>query len=120
MDSKLRDRLSSRMNANLMDTTVQVKRLTQTPDGQGGQTQDWRVIMTIPARLVNKQNNEVVMGDAIKVSCSWVLVAPVTANILAKDRIVVDKDSRHYFDVVATDAGQTNLLVQHIGLQENF
>ena len=120
MDAQLRKILSTRMNANLMDTTVQIKRLTQTKDGQGGQTQDWRVVMTIPARLVNKQNNEVVMGDAIKVTCSWILVAPITADILAKDRVSMDEDSRHYFDVVATNSGQTNLLVQHIGLQESF
>jgi hypothetical protein len=40
--------------------------------------------------------------------------------IQANDRIRLHDEPNHYFDVIGTDAGQTNLLIQHVSLKEHF
>ena len=120
MNPALRTLLQKAMNRNLLQDRVMVERLTLTPDGRGGLTTSWRQVSEFNGRMVNQNNSEMVMAGGVKVVCNWYLVAPADADIQGKDRIRLHDDYAHYYDVVGTDSGQTNLLVMHCALKEHF
>ena len=120
MSPLLRGILSRALVRNLVQDKVIVLRMTLTQDGRGGQTQDWRQVYEFDGRMVNQGNNEMLLDGGIKVVCDWYLVAPIDIPIQANDRIRLHDEPNHYFDVIGTDQGQTNLLVQHVSLKEHF
>lgn len=120
MSPILRDVLSRGMVRHLCQDRITVWRMTLTMDGSGGQTQDWRQVDVFDGRMINKSDSEVVLNDGMKSVADWYLVAPVSVDIQAHDRIRLMGDEYRYFDVVGTDQGQTNLLIQHIGLKEHY
>lgn len=120
MSPLLRGILSRALVRNLVQDKVIVLRMTLTEDGRGGQTQDWRQVYEFDGRMVNQGNNEMLLDGGIKVVCDWYLVAPIDIPIQANDRIRLHDEPHHYFDVIGTDQGQTNLLVQHVSLKEHF
>lgn len=120
MSPLLRGILSRGLVRNLCQDKVIVLRMTLTEDGRGGQTQDWRQVAEFDGRMVNKGNNEALLDGGIKVVCDWYLCAPIDIEIQANDRIRLHDEPNHYFDVIGTDAGQTNLLIQHVSLKEHF
>ena len=120
MSPLLRGILSRALVRNLVQDKVIVLRMTLTEDGRGGQTQDWRQVYEFDGRMVNQGNNEMLLDGGIKVVCDWYLVAPIDIPLQANDRIRLHDEPNHYFDVIGTDQGQTNLLVQHVSLKEHF
>jgi len=120
MSPYLKVLLQEAMTRNLVQDMVMVERLTATPDGRGGTTTTWRQVSEFKGRMVNQNNNEMVMAGGMKVVCNWYLVAPANADIQSKDRIRLHDDYAHYYDVVGTDSGQSNLLVMHCALKEHF
>jgi head-tail adaptor len=120
MSPILRGILGAAMVRNLVQDRVIVLRMTLTEDGRGGQTQDWRQVDEFLGRMVNQANGEAILGGGIKVVCNWYLVAPIDRDIQAADRIRLHDEPNHYFDVIGTDQGQTNLLIQHVSLKEHF
>ena len=42
----------------------------------------------------------------------------VAADVMPQDRVYLIGDDSRYWDVIGTDFGQTELLVQHCGLVE--
>ena len=120
MSPILRGILGRGLVRSLTQDRVIVLRMTLTEDGRGGQTQDWRQVDEFLGRMINQGNNEMLLDAGIKVVCNWYLVAPADRVIQANDRIRLHDEPNHYFDVIGTDAGQTNLLIQHVSLKEHF
>lgn len=118
MDPLLRARLSERMEARLCTVRVNVQRMVIDADGAGGQTLTWRIIATnVPARWLNVADSELVQDEAVMATATWDIVIPTSTTVLPQDRITVTGDDREY-DVVGTNAGQTDLLVQVVRVQE--
>ena len=120
MSPILRGILGRGLVRSLTQDRVIVLRMTLTEDGRGGQTQDWRQVDEFLGRMVNLGNTEALLDEGIKVVCNWYLVAPADRKIQANDRIRLHDEPNHYFDVIGTDQGQTNLLIQHVSLKEHF
>lgn len=118
MNVGLRARLSDRFVARLCPDQINVVRATYTKDGRGGQTLDWNIIGTYKARMVNRSDDEQVLGDAIRSTAKWDCLLSIHADVQANDRVEVVGDSTRYWDVVGTDVGQTDLLIQRLGLEE--
>lgn len=89
-----------------------------TADGRGGVSQDWRKIGTHRGRLINKADQESIPGGGIEATASWSLLVSVDADVLPRDRVYRPGQIDQYWEVAGTDAGQTELLIQHIDLQE--
>lgn len=106
------------MVRNLCTDRVEIHRFTLTEDGRGGATETWRKVATYNGRMVNKVDSESVIGGGIQPSASWVLTVAVDADIMSHDRIYIVGNSDRYYEVIGTDFGQSDLLVQHVGLQE--
>lgn len=118
MDPVLRARLSARMEARLCTVRVNVVRMVIDADGAGGQTMTWRQVdHNVPARWINVADSELVQDEAVRATASWDIVLPTSTQVLPQDRITVTGDDRTY-DVVGTNAGQTDLLVQVVRVQE--
>lgn len=118
MNALLRDRLSMRFVARLCNDRINVLRATETTDGRGGQTLDWAIVGTHYARMVNRSDDEVIAGDRIQSVAKWDCVLSINADVRPTDRIELVDDRTRYWDVVGNDTGQTDLLVQHVGLEE--
>jgi head-tail adaptor len=89
-----------------------------TEDGRGGATETWRKIAEYNARLTNQSDTESIVGGGIASSAQWTLIIDVGADVMPQDRVYRVGDDARYYDVVGTDFGQTELLVQHVGLVE--
>jgi hypothetical protein len=46
------------------------------------------------------------------------LIVAVGADVMPQDRVYRVGDDAKYYDVIGSDFGQTELLVQHVGLVE--
>jgi len=108
------------MVRNLCSVAVEVRRFTFTDDGRGGQTETLRTVGTYTGRLVNASDSESIPGGGIQSMSVYALTVGIEADIQASDRVYVPGELRRYFDVVGTDTGQTDLLVQHVGLVERL
>jgi len=120
MSPILRGILGRGLVRSLTQDRVIVLRMTLTEDGRGGQTQDWRQVDEFLGRMINLGNAEALLDEGIKVVCNWYLVAPADRMIQANDRIRLHDEPNHFFYVIGTDQGQTNLLIQHVSLKEHF
>jgi head-tail adaptor len=89
-----------------------------TEDGRGGATETWRKIAEYNARLTNQSDTESIVGGGIASSAQWTLIVAVGADVMPQDRVYRVGDEAKYYDVVGSDFGQTELLVQHCGLVE--
>jgi head-tail adaptor len=118
MSPILRKTLQAGMVRNLCSDRVEVHRFTLTEDGRGGATETWRKVAEYNARLINKSDSERIIGGGIQPTASWTLTVPVTADIMPHDRIYLVGDESRVYEVIGTDFGQTDLLIQHVGLQE--
>ena len=118
MNTDLRRRLTRRFVARLCDDVVDVLRMTETEDGRGGQTLSWRKVATYKARLLNRNDTERLVNGGIEPTSSWGLLVDVDADIRTQDRVVVPSKPDSVFEVSGSDTGQTNLLIQHVDLQE--
>lgn len=118
LNALLRANLAAGMVRNLCSVHVEVRRFTFTDDGRGGQTETLRTIGTYTGRLVNASDSESIPGGGIQSMSVYALTVTIEADIQASDRVYIPGESRRYFDVVGTDTGQTDLLVQHVGLVE--
>lgn len=118
MDAGLRDRLSARFVARLCQDTIEVHRFTMTEDGRGGTTLDWRKIGTHKGRLMAGPGVEGQIGGGIEVLSKWRLLLPSIADVLPRDRIYKTGDTKMYWEVVGSDTGQSELLIQHVDLME--
>jgi head-tail adaptor len=106
------------MVRNLCQDRVEIHRFTLTEDGRGGVTETWRKVADYKGRLSNQSDTESIVGGGIQPSAGWTVTLPVGADVMAHDRVYVTGDDSKYYDVVGTDFGQTDLLVQHVGLVE--
>jgi head-tail adaptor len=106
------------MVRNLCQDRVEIHRFTLTEDGRGGVTETWRKVAEYNARITNQSDTESIVGGGIQPSAGWSVTLPVGADVMAHDRVYVTGDESKYYDVVGTDFGQTDLLVQHVGLVE--
>jgi head-tail adaptor len=118
MDAGLRDRLSARFVARLCPDTIEVHRFTMTEDGRGGQTLTWRKIGTHKGRMTAGIGNETMPAGGIEAVSKWALLLPLTADIQPRDRVYKPGDNDRYWEVTGSDAGTTDLLIQHIDLEE--
>jgi head-tail adaptor len=118
MSPILRATLQAGLVRNLCQTPIEVHRFTLTEDGRGGVTETWRKVADYKGRLSNQSDTESIVGGGIQPSAGWNVTLPVSADVMAHDRIYVTGDDSKYYDVVGTDFGQTDLLVQHVGLVE--
>jgi len=118
MSPILRATLQAGLVRNLCQTPIEVHRFTLTEDGRGGVTETWRKVADYKGRLSNQSDTESIVGGGIQPSAQWNVTLPVSADVMAHDRVYVTGDDSKYYDVVGTDFGQTDLLVQHVGLVE--
>ena len=118
MSPILRATLQAGLVRNLCQTPIEIHRFTLTEDGRGGVTETWRKVADYKGRLSNQSDTESIVGGGIQPSAGWNVTLPVSADVMAHDRVYVTGDDSKYYDVVGTDFGQTDLLVQHVGLVE--
>ncbi len=118
MSPILRATLQAGLVRNLCQTPIEVHRFTLTEDGRGGVTETWRKVADYKGRLSNQSDTESIVGGAIASSAQWTLIVAVAADVMPQDRVYLVGDDSRYFDVIGTDFGQTELLVQHCGLVE--
>lgn len=118
MAPALRERLSASFVRRLCQDRVDVHRSTIEIDGMGGQTTTWRKVATIPARLVNKSDAEQIIDQAVRPTAVWEMLVHSASDIQAHDRVTFAGYEDRIFDVIGTDQGQTELLVQKVGLVE--
>jgi head-tail adaptor len=118
MSPILRATLQAGLVRNLCQTPIEVHRFTLTEDGRGGVTETWRKVADYKGRISNQSDTESIVGGGIQPSAGWSVTLPVSADVMAHDRVYVTGDDSKYYDVVGTDFGQTDLLVQHVGLVE--
>lgn len=118
MSPLLRETLRAGLVRNLCSTQINVERFTLTEDGRGGATETWRVIGTHKGRIVNNSDREGIVGGGAQPTATWTLTLPVASDVMPHDRIRIVGDDSRYYEVVGSDFGQTDLLVQHIGLVE--
>jgi len=114
----LRATLQAGLVRNLCQTPIEVHRFTLTEDGRGGVTETWRKVAEYKGRLSNQSDTESIVGGGIQPSAGWNITLAVSADVMAHDRVYIVGDESKYYDVVGTDFGQTDLLVQHVGLVE--
>lgn len=120
MNVDLINKLGAGIQRSLASDTVQIRRYFLYEDGIGGQTETWRTIATLKVRLTNTSDSESVVGGGIASSGGWVMMCDRSADIMANDRIYQESRPDHYFEVVGTDFGQSQLLVQHVTLVERY
>lgn len=118
MAPALRERLSASFVRRLCQDRVEVHRATIEMDGMGGQTTTWRKIAILPARLINKSDAEQILDDTVRPTAVWEMLVHSSSDIQAHDRITFVGGGDRVFDVIGTDQGQTELLVQKVGLVE--
>lgn len=118
MDAGLRERLSARFVARLCPDLVEVHRFTMTADGRGGTTLSWRKIGTHKGRMTAGIGTETVPAGGIEAVSRWALLLPLSADIEPRDRVYIPGDNNRYWEVTGSDAGTTDLLIQHIDLEE--
>ena len=118
MSPILRATLQAGLVRNLCQTPIEVHRFTITEDGRGGVTETWRKVAEYNARVTNQSDTESIVGVAIASSAQWTLIVAVAADVMPQDRVYLIGDDSRYWDVIGTDFGQTELLVQHCGLVE--
>ena len=118
MSPILRATLQAGLVRNLCQTPIEIHRFTLTEDGRGGVTETWRKVADYKGRLSNQSDTESIVGGGIQPSAGWNVTLPVSADVMAHDRVYITGDDSKYYDVVGTDFGQTDLLVQHVGLVE--
>ena len=118
MSPILRATLQAGLVRNLCQTPIEVHRFTLTEDGRGGVTETWRKVADYKGRISNQSDTESIVGGGIQPSASWSVTLPVSADVMPSDRVYIVGDESKYYDVVGTDFGQTDLLVQHVGLVE--
>lgn len=118
MAPALRERLSASFVRRLCQDRVEIHRSTIAVDGMGGQTTTWRKVATIPARLINKNDAEQIIDQAVRPTAVWEMLVHASTDIQANDRITFTGQDDRIFDVIGTDQGQTELLVQKVGLVE--
>lgn len=116
MDPGLVSVLGGGMERMLCTSNIEVYRYVSTSDGRGGTTLSWSKIGTIKGRMINTGDSENVRSNGFTMGGSWTLVASRNADIMPQDRIRIPGDSSQYFDVIGTDFGKTELLLQHISL----
>ena len=97
---------------------VEIYRFTLTEDGRGGATETWRKVAEYNARVTNQSDTESIVGGGIQPSAQWTLIVATSADVMPQDRVYLVGDASRYWDVIGTDFGQTELLVQHCGLVE--
>ncbi len=120
MSPQLRERLSYRFVSRLCTDRIEIHRSVLDQDGMGGQTMTWRKIATIPARLVNKSDMEALIGDGVKATATWECFVHSSADVRPHDRIYLVGDPERTFDVIGNDQGQSELLIQKVGLVERY
>lgn len=118
MNPTLKASLSAGMVRNLCQDRVEIHRFTLTEDGRGGVTETWRKVAEYNARLSNQSDTESIVGGSIASSAQWTLIVAVSADVMPQDRVYVVGVDGKYYDVIGSDFGQTELLVQHCGLVE--
>lgn len=120
MNQDLITKLGKGIMRSLCSDEIQIRRYYLTEDDLGGQTETWRTIQTAFVRLTNTSDQETVVGGGIASAGSWVMLCDRSLDVMANDRIYQEDRPDHYFEVVGTDFGQTQLLVQHVLLVERF
>lgn len=118
MDPALRDRLATRFVDRLCPDRITLHRATYTLDGRGGQDVDWNVIGTYKARLVNTSDSEELGADAVRPTGGWDCLLAIKVAVYPNDRVQLVGDDTRYWDVIGSDVGQSELLIQRIGLIE--
>ena len=118
MSPILRQTLQAGIVRNLCQDRVEIHRFTLTEDGRGGVTETWRKVAEYNARITNQSDTESIVGGGIQPSAQWTLIVGVAADVMPQDRVYLIGDDSRYWDVIGTDFGQTELLVQHCGLVE--
>ena len=68
--------------------------------------------------MTNQSDTESIVGGGIQPSAQWTLIVATSADVMPQDRVYLVGDASRYWDVIGTDFGQTELLVQHCGLVE--
>src|SRR5688500_2732322 len=73
-----------------MTSSVQVQRLTSSPDGEGGSTSSWSTIATVPGRIGpgQRQPVEQVEGGQLTAIQTWIVALPAETDVTEKDRLV--------------------------------
>ena len=118
MSPILRQTIQAGMVRNLCQDRVEIHRFTLTEDGRGGVTETWRKVAEYNARITNQSDTESIVGGGIQPSAQWTLIVSTSADVMPQDRVYLIGDASRYWDVIGTDFGQTELLVQHCGLVE--
>lgn len=120
MAPALRERLSASFVRRLCQDRIEVHRAYVESDGMGGVTTTWRKIDTIPARMINKSDSEQIIDDAVRSTAVWEMLVHSGFDIQAHDRVTFPNQPDRIFDVIGTDEGQTELLIQKVGLVERM
>ena len=64
------------------------------------------------------QNLKQIIDQAVRPTAVWEMLVHASTDIQANDRITFTGQDDRIFDVIGTDQGQTELLIQKIGLVE--
>ena len=98
--------------------TVTVTRFVLTKDNAGGVIQEWKPVVTIPARLVAQTDVEEILADGVQVGNRWTMACSAEVDVKQQDRVTFASLKDKVFDVVGNNFQQTDLLLQHVMLVE--
>jgi hypothetical protein len=118
MNASLRARLSNRMVGEICTDRCEIHRCTGTDDGRGGQTLTWAKVAEVVARFTNQSDSEAQPGGGIEPVADWTLITSIAVVVEPRDRVFMVGDRTRFWEVVGSDAGQTDLLIQHISMLE--
>jgi hypothetical protein len=77
--------------ADLSPEMVAVSRVTQVPDGEGGSSDTWTTIATVPGRVHQMRSSarEIERGGALQLVQRWAITLPAGTDVLPRDRLIV-------------------------------
>jgi len=91
--------------AELMPDSCAILSVTNTPDGQGGQTQTWgTVTASVQCRLDPFRGKEVMVGDARQPFNGYVLTLPHDTTITAANRVILGTST---YNVTSVDLNKS-------------
>lgn len=77
----------------IMSSTCVVERATYAADGMGGQRETWAAVGTVACDLYpinSRADRERYGGGQMLSTGGWFVTMPTTANVLARDRLLID------------------------------
>ena len=71
-----------------LDTQIIIQRVTLTPDGIGGNSEDWNTFDTVFAKIVGNTGRESEQGEQVEADAVYTFTIRNRADLLMTDRIL--------------------------------